>query len=82
MTIGREAARRISAFQTWCYRNILKINRRNVITIKVFDRITEKPTLLKQIGKFKSKFSCQIVRSIDRKLFVNIMEGIIYGNDA
>ena len=73
-TIGREAARRINAFEILCYRRILKISWINRTTNKeVFDRIKEKPTLLKKIAKRKSSFFGHIVRSSSRNLFVNIV---------
>ena len=51
-TIGREASRRINAFEIWCYRRMLKISWINRTTNKeVFHRIKEKPTLLKKIAK-------------------------------
>ena len=82
-TIGREAARRINAFEIWCYRRILKISWINRTTNKeVFDRIKEKPTLLKKIAKRKSSFFGHIVRSSSRNLFVNILEGFIDGKKS
>ena len=81
-TIGREAARKINAFETWCYRRILKISWVSKTTDKqVYDGINERPTLLKTIAKQKSSFFGHIVRSPNRNLFVNIMEGFIDGKN-
>ena len=82
-TIGREAARRENAFETWYYRRILKtswINR--IMNKEVFDRIKEKPTLLKLIAKSKSSDFGNIVRSPTRNMFANIMEGFIDGKKS
>ena len=50
-TLGREAERRIIAFETWCYRRKVKISWINKTTNKqVFERINERPTLLKKIA--------------------------------
>ena len=82
-TVGREAERKINAFETWCYRRILKISWVSKTTNKqVFDRINERPTLLKKIAKRKSSFFGHIVRSQNRNLFVNIMEGFIDGKKS
>eukprot|EP00794_Sanderia_malayensis_P016412 gene16412-18047_t len=82
-TIGKEAARRINAFETWCYRRILKDSWINKITNKdIFERVKEKPNLLKQIAQRKSSFFGHIARSPNRNLFVNIMEGFINGKRA
>ena len=82
-TIGKEAARRINAFETWCYRRILKVRWIDKITNKeIFDRIKEEPNLLEQIARRKSSFFGHIVRSSNRNLFVNIIEGFINGKRA
>ena len=82
-TIGKEAARRINAFEAWCFRRMLKVSWINKITNKeIFDRVKEKPNLLKQIAQSKSSFFGHIARSPDRNLFVNIMEGFINGKRA
>ena len=82
-TIGKQAARRINAFKTWCYRRILKVSWINkVINKEIFDRVKEKSNLLKQITQRESSFFGHIARSPDRNLFVNIMEGFINGKRA
>ena len=82
-TVGKEAARRIDAFEAWCFRRMLKVSWINKITNKeIFDRVKEKPNLLKQIAQSKSSFFGNIARSPDRNLFVNIMEGFINGKRA
>ena len=82
-TIGKEAARRINAFETWCYRRILTVRWIDKITNKeIFDRIKEEPNLLEQIARRKSSFFGHIVRSSNRNLFVNIIEGFINGKRA
>ena len=82
-TIGREAARKINAFETWCYRRILKISWVSKTTNKqVYDRLNERPTLLKKIATRKSSFYGNIVRSPNRNLFANIMEGFTDGKKS
>ena len=81
--ISKEAARRTNAFEAWCYCRILKVSWINSNTSReVFDRIKEKPTLLKQIAQRKSSFFGYIARSPHQNLFVNIMEGYIIGKKA
>ena len=82
-TIVREAARRINAFEIWCYRRLLKISWINRTTNKeVFDRVKERPILLKKIAKRKSSFFGHIVGSPSRNLFVNIIKGNIDGKKS
>ena len=82
-TVSEEAARRINAFESWCYLRIPKVSWISRITNKeIFDRIKEKPILLKQIGQSKSSFFGHIVRSPDRSLFLNNMEGFINAKKA
>ena len=82
-TIGKEAAGKINEFETWCYRRILKISWVSKTANKqVYDRINERPTLLKKIAKRKSSPFGHIVRSPNRNLFVNIMEGFIDGKKS
>ena len=82
-TISKEAARRINAFERWCYRRILKVSWINKITNNnIFERVKEKPNLLKQIAQRKSSFFGHIARSPNRNLFVNIIEGFINGKRA
>ena len=82
-TIGKEAARRIHVFETWCYHRILKVSSINKITNKeIFDRVKEKPNLLKQIIQLKSSFFGHIVRSPGRNFFINIIKGCINGKRA
>ena len=82
--MGEDAARRINAFEKLCYRTILKVSRRiNKITNKeIFDRVKEKPYLLKQIAQRKSSFFGHTARSPNRNLFDNIIEGFINGKRA
>ena len=62
-TIGGEVARRIKAFETWCYRRILKVSWINRVTNKeIFYRIKEKPNLLKRITQCKSSCFGHIAR--------------------
>ena len=80
--IGREAARKINAFETWCYRRILNISWvSKTMNKQVYDQLNERPTLLKKIAKRKSFFG-HIVRSPNLHLFVNIMEGVIDGKKS
>ena len=83
-TIGREASRRINAFEIWCYRRMLKISWINRTTNKeVFHRIKEKPTLLKKFAtKRKLSLFGHILRNPSRILFVNIMEGFMDGKKS
>ena len=82
-TIGKEAARRINAFEAWCYCRMLKVSWINKITNKeIFDRVKEQPNLLKQIAQRKSSFFGHIARIPDQNLFVDILEGFINGKRA
>ena len=79
----QRSSKKINAFETWCYRRILKISWVSKTTNKqVYDRINERPTLLKKVAKRKSSFFGHIVRSPNRNLFVNIMEGFIDGKKS
>ena len=79
----QKSSKDIDAFETWCYHRILNIGWVSKTTNKqVYDRINERPTLLKKIAKRKSSVCDHIVRSSNRNLFVNIMEGFIDGKKS
>ena len=81
-TIGREAARKINAFETWCYLRILNISWvSKTMNKQVYDQLNDRPTLVKKIAKRKSFFG-HIVRSPNLNLVGNIMEGFIDGKKS
>jgi len=80
-TLGKSEERVINAFETWCWRRMLKIKcTENITNDEAFQRTKEERLLLKL---FKNRHHSWIGQTIRHDEFVvNILEGIIFRKRA
>jgi hypothetical protein len=77
-TLGKNEGRVINAFETWCWRRMVKIKWTDRITNeKVFQREKEKRLLLKMLNNRRHSWTGHIIRH--NEFVVNILEGAISG---
>jgi len=80
-TLGKNEERVINAFETWCWRRMLKIKWTDRITNeKVFQRVKEERPLLKILNNRRHSWIGHIIRH--NEFVVNIMEGAVSGKKA
>lgn len=79
-TIGKEEARRIEAFEAWCYRRMLRISwRERTTNDEVFRRVGEGRSLMKQLKQRRAKFLGHLLRR--DSLAKRVIEGQIEGRN-
>ena len=77
-TLGKNEERVINAFETWCWRKMLKIKWTDRITNnKVFQRAKKERLLLKMLNNRSHSWIGHIIRY--NEFVVNILEGAISG---
>jgi len=80
-TLGKNEERIINAFETWCWRRMLKIKWTERITNeKVFQRVKEERLFLKILSNRRHSWIGHIIRHDE--FVVNILEGAISGKEA
>ena len=80
-TLGKTEEKVINAFETWCWRRILKIKWTDRITNEeVFQRVKEERLLLKMLNNRRYSWIGHIIRN--NEFVVNIMERAISGKKA
>jgi hypothetical protein len=80
-TLGKNEERVINAFETWCWRGMLKIKWTDGITSdEVFQRTKEERLLLKIFKNRRHSWIGHTIR--DNEFVVNILEGAISGKKA
>jgi len=77
-TLGKNEERIVNAFETWCWRRMLKIKWTNRITNnEVFQRAKEERLLLKILKNRRHSWMGHTVRH--NEFVVNILEGATFG---
>jgi hypothetical protein len=80
-TIGKTEEKRFSAFETWCYRRLLRISWTEHITNEeVYRRVRKTRSFLKTLKTRKAKLIGHILRQ--NSLLSRIIEGAIEGNNS
>jgi len=80
-TIGKTEEKRLLAFETWCYRRLLRISWTKHITIEeVYRRVGETRSFLKTLKTRRAKLIGNILRQ--NSLLSRIIESAIEGNNS
>lgn len=80
-TIGKNEEKTINAFETWCWRRMLKIKWTDRVTNEeVLQRAEEERTLLKTLKSRRHSWIGHIIRH--NEFVTNIVEGVIPGKKA
>lgn len=80
-TIHPEFGKKITSFELWCYRRMLKVSWVDKITnVEILRRMGKStPELLKDIRERKLKFAGHIMRGSSGQLLLDIIEGDVEG---
>jgi len=77
-TLGKNEERIINAFETWCWRRMLKIKwTARIMNNEIFQRAKEERLLLKILKNRRHSWIGQTIRH--NEFVVNILEGAIFG---
>ena len=80
-TVGKNVERVINAFETWCWRRVLKIKRADRITNgEVFQKVKKEKLLFKILKNRRHSWIGHTIRH--NEFVVNILEGAISGKKA
>ena len=80
-TVGKNEERAINAFETWCWRRMLKMKWTDRITnVEVFQKVKEEKLFLKILKNRRHSWIGHTIRH--NEFVVNILEGAISGKKA